>query len=461
MGLRLTYRSLAILPQPVLLRLFYSDIMSKYSLCHPSTDVTTRLIIEVFLKPVDPILTVEEGTELSLQQKGVSTTHKQLSTILQSLSTDCKALLVGSDDEKQLGMSWVEKLTSLKGEIHALKLQELDDHLQSRTFMVGAALSAVDIVAYTHLHYYMATTHQDKLKHPSVTRHFDLIQNMEPVRQALAQDQSLSLPPVSIDVADVPEVERKAPVVEKKEKKAKVSTTDGTAVQNSPQSLVPAPDGSKKSAGTEKQKSNAETKEKKKGGDGGDKKKPAPVADGPPMPHMVDMRVGKIIHVEKHPDADSLYVEKIDFGEPEPRTVVSGLVNYIPIEEMRDRLLVGICNLKPANMRGVKSFAMVLAATSKDGKGGAGSVELVAPPPGSQPGDRIYFEGFEDQTPIEQLNPKKKQFETIQPSKTLLLWILGRLAGPTPTMPTNRTGLCLLRESVVPPHLSEHPYLKC
>lgn len=318
-------------------------------------------------------------------------------------------------------MSWVEKLTSLKGTIDALKLKELDDHLQSRTFIIGETLSDVDVVAYTHLHSYMSSaTHQDRLKHPSVTRHFDLIQNMESVRQALAQDQSLSLPLVSIDVADVPEVERKAPVVEKKEKIAKVSTADGTAVQNNPQSSVPAPDESKKSAGTEKQKSNTEKKEKNKGGDGGDKKKAAPAADGPPMPHMVDMRVGKIIHVEKHPDADSLYVEKIDFGEPEPRTVVSGLVNYIPIEEMRDRLLVGICNLKPANMRGVKSFAMVLAATSKDGKGGAGSVELVAPPPGSQPGDRIYFEGFEDQTPIEQLNPKKKQFETIQPNFTTL-----------------------------------------
>jgi len=144
-------------------------------------------------------------------------------------------------------MSCVEKLTSLKGTIDALKLKELDDHLQSRTFIIGETLSDVDVVAYTHLHSYMSSaTHQDRLKHPSVTRHFDLIQNMESVRQALAQDQSLSLPLVSIDVADVPEVERKAPVVEKKEKIAKVSTADGTAVQNNSQSSVPAPDESKK-----------------------------------------------------------------------------------------------------------------------------------------------------------------------------------------------------------------------
>lgn len=46
--------------------------------------------------------------------------------------------------------------------------------------------------------------------------------------------------------------------------------------------------------------------------------------------------------VEKHPDADGLYVEQIDVGEETPRTVVSGLVNYIPIEEMRDKYLVAV-----------------------------------------------------------------------------------------------------------------------
>lgn len=145
--------------------------------------------------------------------------------------------------------------------------------------------------------------------------------------------------------------------------------------------------------------------------------------------------------MSKHPDADSLYVEKIDFGEAEPRTVVSGLVKYIPIEEMRDRVLVGVCNLKPASMRGIKSFAMVLAvrqicscclskqsadephrqASSKEGKEGPGSVELVSPPEGSQPGDRVFFEGFEADQPLELLNPKKKIWETIQPSRSSVL----------------------------------------
>ena len=39
----------------------------------------------------------------------------------------------------------------------------------------------------------------------------------------------------------------------------------------------------------------------------------------------------------------------------EPRTVVSGLAEYVPLEELQDRLVVMMCNLKPVNMRGVSA----------------------------------------------------------------------------------------------------------
>ena len=54
----------------------------------------------------------------------------------------------------------------------------------------------------------------------------------------------------------------------------------------------------------------------------------------------LDIRVGLITKVQKHPDADSLYVEEIDVGEGQPRTVVSGLVKYVPLEEMQVFLFV-------------------------------------------------------------------------------------------------------------------------
>jgi len=125
----------------------------------------------------------------------------------------------------------------------------------------------------------------------------------------------------------------------------------------------------------------------------------------------LDFRVGKIIEVSKHPDADSLYLEKIDCGEPQPRTVVSGLVKFVPIEEMKDRMVVVMCNLKPAKMRGVTSEAMVMCASTPE------KVEILSPPPSAVPGDLVHCDGF-TRNPEPQLNPKKKIFETCAPDLT-------------------------------------------
>lgn len=82
------------------------------------------------------------------------------------------------------------------------------------------------------------------------------------------------------------------------------------------------------------------------------------------VPSRLDIRVGKIVDVQRHPDADSLYIEKIDLAEASgPRTIVSGLVNFVPIEEMKDRMVVVLANLKAANLRGVASHGMVLCAS--------------------------------------------------------------------------------------------------
>lgn len=125
----------------------------------------------------------------------------------------------------------------------------------------------------------------------------------------------------------------------------------------------------------------------------------------------LDFRVGKIIEVSKHPDADSLYLEKIDCGEAQPRTVVSGLVKFVPIEDMKDRLVVIMCNLKPAKMRGVTSEAMVMCASTLE------KVEILSPPATAVPGDLVHCEGF-TRNPDAQLNPKKKIFETCAPDLT-------------------------------------------
>ncbi|XP_028178690.1 aminoacyl tRNA synthase complex-interacting multifunctional protein 1 isoform X1 [Ostrinia furnacalis] len=122
----------------------------------------------------------------------------------------------------------------------------------------------------------------------------------------------------------------------------------------------------------------------------------------------LDFRIGKIIEISKHPDADSLYVEKIDCGEANPRTVVSGLVNHVPIDQMRDKIVMVLCNLKPVKMRGVTSEAMVMCASSPE------KVEVLIPPSEAVPGDLVSCEGY-PREPEAQLNPKKKIFETCAP----------------------------------------------
>ncbi|KAG6527874.1 hypothetical protein ZIOFF_010008 [Zingiber officinale] len=92
----------------------------------------------------------------------------------------------------------------------------------------------------------------------------------------------------------------------------------------------------------------------------------------------LDIPVGLIKKVQKHPDADSLYVEEIDVGEESPRTVVSGLVKYIPLEEMQNR-----------------------------------KVELVDPPSSAKVGERVTFLGYSGE-PNSVLNAKSKVWEKLQ-----------------------------------------------
>ncbi|KAM4808761.1 aminoacyl tRNA synthase complex-interacting multifunctional protein 1 isoform 2-T3 [Rhinophrynus dorsalis] len=155
-----------------------------------------------------------------------------------------------------------------------------------------------------------------------------------------------------------------------------------------------------------------EKKKKEKPDKKGEKKEKKPAAaeeDVKPVDvSRLDLRVGCIISAKKHPDADSLYVEEVDVGEASPRTVVSGLVKHIPLDQMQNRMAVLLCNLKPAKMRGILSQAMVMCASSPE------KVEILDPPTGAVPGDRITFQSFPGE-PDKELNPKKKTWEQIQP----------------------------------------------
>ena len=55
-----------------------------------------------------------------------------------------------------------------------------------------------------------------------------------------------------------------------------------------------------------------------------------------------------------------LYIEEIDVGEPEPRQIISGLRDHYTLDEMKDKVIVTICNLKPSKMRGICTISVRL-----------------------------------------------------------------------------------------------------
>ncbi|KAF9534470.1 hypothetical protein CPB83DRAFT_756528 [Crepidotus variabilis] len=324
-----------------------------------------------------------------------------------------ESALIGREDlDKQEIISWIDK-SGTDAIVSKEKLKELDATLITKTYIATNYLTAADVALYGALHPIVAGLQPTEYYSvPAVTRYFDHIQTQPIVRQE-ADSLGDSFKLVLLDLENAPKSERKVEPSKKKEKASKATEASSSRVPTD----APAPQLDKGKRKEKKAATNAEgsKEDSKKGG----KATASAEDDSEPLPSMIDLRVGHIIDISKHPDADSLYVEQIDIGEESgPRTVVSGLVNYIPIEQMRDKYLVAVCNLKPANMRGVKSFAMVLCATSGEGK--EGGIELIQPPAGSKPGDRVYFEDFEAATPLSQLNPKKKIFETIQPGFTTL-----------------------------------------
>ena len=86
----------------------------------------------------------------------------------------------------------------------------------------------------------------------------------------------------------------------------------------------------------------------------------------------VELRVGRIASVNEHPNADRLYVVSIDDGTDNLRTICAGIKEYYTSEELLNKTIVFVANLKPRPLRGVVSEGMMLAADDGDG-----SVKLV------------------------------------------------------------------------------------
>jgi methionyl-tRNA synthetase len=102
-------------------------------------------------------------------------------------------------------------------------------------------------------------------------------------------------------------------------------------------------------------------------------------------PTSLDLRIAVVTEVRDHPQADKLYILKVDLGS-EQRQLCAGLKPYYTKNELLGKHLVVVTNLKPAKLRGELSQGMLLAADS-------GSIVGVLNAPGSPPGMQVTAEG--------------------------------------------------------------------
>jgi methionyl-tRNA synthetase len=76
----------------------------------------------------------------------------------------------------------------------------------------------------------------------------------------------------------------------------------------------------------------------------------------------MDIRVGTIKQVEPIEGTDKLLKCQIDFGDPEPRQIISGIREYYPeYEALIGKQVLYIVNLEPREIRGNMSHGMLMA----------------------------------------------------------------------------------------------------
>jgi len=76
--------------------------------------------------------------------------------------------------------------------------------------------------------------------------------------------------------------------------------------------------------------------------------------------------VAQIKDAQEHPNADKLYVLKVDTGTEE-KQLVAGIRKAYTKEELIGRKVIMVSNLEPAVIRGVESQGMILAASDENG----------------------------------------------------------------------------------------------
>jgi len=79
----------------------------------------------------------------------------------------------------------------------------------------------------------------------------------------------------------------------------------------------------------------------------------------------LDLRVAKILKVEKIPGKTKIVKGEIDLGD-ETRNVIIGGAEFYEPDDLIGKTVIVVANLEPKKMAGVESNAMLLAADVND-----------------------------------------------------------------------------------------------
>ena len=76
----------------------------------------------------------------------------------------------------------------------------------------------------------------------------------------------------------------------------------------------------------------------------------------------LDIRVGLVKRCEKVPKSKNLYKLMVDCGEKNLRQIITGIARYYDEEELINKKIIVLTNLKPRQIMGYESQGMLLAA---------------------------------------------------------------------------------------------------
>lgn len=80
----------------------------------------------------------------------------------------------------------------------------------------------------------------------------------------------------------------------------------------------------------------------------------------------IEIKIGTILTAEFIEGADKLLKLTVDFGESEPRQILSGIRKYYAPETLVGKQCPFVTNLAPRTMKGLTSYGMILASRTGD-----------------------------------------------------------------------------------------------